>query len=292
MITPWRVAWLRTRSEPAIRPATPSMPTLEENRRLWREVYAWQDGGDEWSAAWGGPEFQWAVTVLPRIQRFLPAGLVVEIGCGFGRWTRFLKDHCERLVAVDLSDRCIEACRKRFAADPGMRFVLTDGTTLGQVAAGSVDLVFSFDSLVHADCAVLEAYLEEIATVLKPEGAAFIHHSNVGEYREVLDGIRSVQGLEAELQRLGCWDDSLHLRDPGPSARWLARTAQTKGLRCITQELVPWGLGRLFIDAFSTLVRADSSHPRHNQVIHNDAFVQEIEHASRLARWYGKDRKD
>ncbi len=265
------------------------MPTLEENKRLWNELYHWNDSGNEWSAAWGGPSFQWIVTILPRIQRFLPATTLLEIGCGFGRWTDFLKDHCERLIAVDLSEQCIQACRRRFAGREHMHFHLTDGRSLRDVPAGSVDLVFSFDSLVHADPTVLDAYLAQLRDLLKPDGAAFLHHSNLGEYRGVLDKIRSVENLEQELAGLGCWDADLHLRDPGPSAQWLAHRAQAHGLRCITQEKVPWGLGHLFIDCFSTLVRAESRYVRENHVFRNTAFAQEMAHARRLSEHYGFD---
>ena len=51
------------------------------------------------------------------------------------------------------------------------------------VADRSVDFAFSFDSLVHADAEVLDAYAAELARTLAPDGVAFIHHSNLGAYR-------------------------------------------------------------------------------------------------------------
>ena len=36
--------------------------------------YAWPQGGDEWSVAWGGSEYVWFAVLLPRLLRFVPAG--------------------------------------------------------------------------------------------------------------------------------------------------------------------------------------------------------------------------
>lgn len=51
------------------------------------------------------------------------------------------------------------------------------------VADSSVDFAFSFDSLVYVEAEVLKGYLTELARVLKPDGVAFLHHSNLGAYQ-------------------------------------------------------------------------------------------------------------
>ena len=48
------------------------------------------------------------------------------------------------------------------------------------VEDGSIDFVFSFDSLVHVEADVLDAYLDQLARKLTPDGVGFIHHSNMG----------------------------------------------------------------------------------------------------------------
>src|SRR5438874_933751 len=92
------------------------MATIASNKAYWDGKYEWRDGGDEWSRPWGGVRLQWYGTLLPRIHSFVPTGTILEIGCGYGRWTQFLKDLCDRLLVVDLSERCIAACRTRFSA--------------------------------------------------------------------------------------------------------------------------------------------------------------------------------
>src|SRR5262249_27024356 len=154
------------------------------NLQSWNVHYAWPRQGEEWSQAWGGSEAQWYGTILPRVHALLPARRALEIGPGFGRWTHYLRDHCDSLVGVDLAQKCVDACRARFAGDPRLAFHANDGTSLAMVADGSVDFVFSFDTLVHAEREVVEAYLGEVARKLAPGGRGFVHHSNMGAYRE------------------------------------------------------------------------------------------------------------
>lgn len=49
--------------------------------------YDWKDSGEEWSAPWGNSAAQWFGTILPRTSQCLPAGTILEIAPGFGRWT-------------------------------------------------------------------------------------------------------------------------------------------------------------------------------------------------------------
>ena len=94
---------------------------------------------------------QWYGTLLPRIHRYLPTETILEIAPGFGRWTDFLKDHCRKPIVVDLSQKCIEACRERFKACSHIAYFVNDGQSLGMIEDHAVDFAFSFDSLVHAE---------------------------------------------------------------------------------------------------------------------------------------------
>ena len=139
------------------------MPTTEENLRSWSETYDWPEGGEEWSKVWGGSEAQWSFVIHPRIHLFLPTDTILEIAPGYGRWTQYLSPQCRRLVGVDLSATCVEACTRRFAQVPHASFQQNDGYSLAAIADHSIDFAFSFDSLVHAEQDVLAAYLREFA---------------------------------------------------------------------------------------------------------------------------------
>ena len=50
---------------------------------------------------------------------------------------------------------------------------MNDGQSLPMVADSSIDLAFSFDSLVHVEDDVMPSYLDELARVLSEDGVAF-----------------------------------------------------------------------------------------------------------------------
>ena len=92
------------------------MPSLTQNLSVWDETYDWARRGDEWSDAWGGVSHHWWTTLFPRLQGYVPAGRILEIAPGFGRWTHFLRDLCSELIIVDIAESAIAHCRERFAA--------------------------------------------------------------------------------------------------------------------------------------------------------------------------------
>ncbi len=256
------------------------MPTTDENISLWAN-YAWPNRGEEWSVAWGGSQSQWLRAIRPRVAPFLPAETILEIGTGFGRWTHYLKSECENLIGVDLSEKCIEHCRERFSEDPRVNFHINDGNSLAMIEDGSIDLVFSFDSLVHCQTDVLEAYLSQLATKLKPNGVGFIHHSNLASYRTYYSVKRMIPRGKGLLWRLGILDND-GLRASDVSAASFELLAQKSGLQCISQELVNWGSRRL-IDCFSIFTRHDSIWSRANVVIENPGFMKEAEQIRELS---------
>jgi SAM-dependent methyltransferase len=217
------------------------MPSLEENLRHWNATYAWTDGGEAWSEVWGGSAVQWHESILPRIRALLPVRRGLEIACGFGRWSRFLRPWCDELVLTDLAPRCVEACGVRFRTDRGVEARLSDGRTFPGVPDRSLDFVFSFDSLVHADLDGVGSYVEELARTLSPNGSAFLHHSNFGAVLSATPGA---------LNR--------HWRSEDVDAEAVASVSRTAGLVCARQEIVDWG-GVEDCDCFSVIVRPESS---------------------------------
>jgi SAM-dependent methyltransferase len=240
--------------------------------------YDWKSAGEEWSAPWGTSAAQWFGAILPRIEDCLAADTILEIAPGFGRWTHYLKDYCQQLFIVDRSAECIEACRLRFAADPRVRCYLNDGRSLSMIPDGSVDFVFSFDSLVHPNRDVIEAYLQELGRKLKAGGKGFIHHSNFGEYanslRERLPEAVTKPLIKAKIL------DWAHHRNPSMSADLFCSLCTQHGLHCVSQELVNWR-GRRLIDCFSVFVRSDSIEQESTNIIRNPNFMRE---AARIRR--------
>ena len=252
------------------------MPTVKENLRMWNAAYHWKDQGEEWSQGLGGSDLFWTSTLLPRINSFLPSKTILEIAPGMGRWTKYLKQQCDRLIIVDLSPKCIEACRQRFSMDNHISYYVNDGKSLDMIEDSSIDFVFSFDSLVHADLITLEAYLNQLSVKLRADGIGFIHHSNLNRYkifnyfpRGVLNGER--------INRIICW------RDPGVSAKLFEQLCIKAKLQCLSQELVVWAAPRLFTDVLSMFRKGGCGTKSGNQVCKNRNFMKQCDLLSRLA---------
>ena len=247
--------------------------------------YDWRKAGEEWSAPWGSSAAQWSGTIFPRIRECLPAGTILEIAPGFGRWTHYLKDYCNVLWAVDKSSNCIEACQQRFASVSHVRCVLNDGRSLSMVADGSIDFVFSFDSLVHPDRDVIEAYLRQLGTKVKIGGKGFIHHSNFGEYvnspRERLPEFLAKPLIKAKIL------DWAHHRNPGMTAELFRALCAEHGLHCISQELVNWR-GKRLIDCLSLFERSDSAQKESTKIIRNPNFMREAARIRKGSRSRGE----
>lgn len=238
------------------------MATLTENIAYWEKACSWVDGGDEWSSAWGGPTIQWYGSILPRISAYLPAGVILEIAPGFGRWTTFLQEHCHSLKAVDSSKRCVAFCRKKFRMLKNISVYRNNGKDLEMIPSNSIDFVFSFDSFVHFDLNVVERYIAEISRTLKDGGTGFIHHSN-----------------------LACCYSLIHnsgWRSSDVSHKSFEEVCRRQGLSCVLQEVVPWGPDKdVLTDCFSLFIK--SKQKSQNMVIENFSFAHEIEFLRNIA---------
>ncbi len=256
------------------------MPSIEDNLKTWDEVYDWSARGEEWSASWGGPSSQWKWTIFPRISSLVPVSTILEIAPGAGRWTHYLRGLCENLIIVDLSKRCIEMCKARFSDSRNITYYVNDGTSLNMVKDHSIDFVFSFDSLVHADAKVMQAYLLELSTKLKRDGIGLIHHSNLGACWNYFQ--RFAELSEQEREWLGLKDD---WRARDMTAALFEEYAADVELPCISQEIINWS-NHHFTDCISIFAPKASKWARLNVVQHNQGMQDEMRHAARLSKLY------
>lgn len=221
---------------------------------------------------------------MPRINRFLPTGTILEIAPGGGRWTQFLNRFCDRLIGVDLSPVCIDICQRRFSADPRREFHVNDGCSLEMVKDRSIDFVFCFDSLVHAEADAVDGYLRQLVRKLTPDGAGFIHHSNLGDcQRPFMEKFLPERVKELFIRR--GYLESSHLRAPSMTARRFEESCTAAGLQCISQELINWRGSRL-IDCLSTFTLPGSRWAQPNQRRANTKFMSEAAAIASYARLY------
>lgn len=263
------------------------MPDLDAIRETWNRAAGWTSGGDEWSGPWGGSESLWWGTLLPRIHAFVPTGVVLELGPGEGRWSRYLRGLADELILVDVAEHCVETCGRLFAGDPSVSCHLGDGRSLAMLADHSVDFAFSFDSLVHAEADVLESYAHELGRTLKPDGVAFLHTSNMAHYRRAAAIARAVPlrlrrrlTLHGLLVYEGAW------RAESASADKLARFCADAGLACVGQELIAWHYGRHLTDVISLLTPVGSRWERPKRVVRNRGFMAEARVRAGLVTLY------
>ena len=231
------------------------MPDVEWNRVAWNE--GWGNSGDEWSEAWGGASAQWHGSIYPRICNFLPAQRVLEIGPGRGRWSQFLLRHCTEYFGVDLSENCVASCRSRFAATSKAHFLATDGKSLQMVPDGSIDFVFSYDSLVHAELDVLQEYIWQIEQKLTATGIAFLHHSNAAS-----DGIDRNQVEQ-------------NFRGRSVSASLVRQLIEDVNGWPLIQEEINWG-GPSRIDCHTTFCKSTFKRSVFRS-LQNDSFMAEAD---------------
>ena len=128
---------------------------------------------------WGDPESipplrfirdRW---VIPYVR---PDETGLEIGPGGGRWTRYLLGF-QTLYVVDYYMELLRELRKNLD-EPNMVFVKNNGNDFPSIPDDAVDFIFSFGTFVHLDRPIIEAYLGNMARVLKPGGIAAIQYSD------------------------------------------------------------------------------------------------------------------
>lgn len=95
---------------------------------------------------------------------------IVDLGCGTGRMSRFLRDRFNTVIGTDVSKEMIETA-KRDHSDTDISFFATSGVDLAPIQSESVDVVFSFATLQHVSSktAVIQN-LKECFRVLKTGG--------------------------------------------------------------------------------------------------------------------------
>ena len=263
------------------------MPTIKQNRELWDKDHHWDKLGDEWSQPWGGTDMEWYFAILPRIHAFVPTGTILEIAPGFGRWTQFLAKLCNKLIVVDLSEKCILHCREAFSAYSHITCHVNDGKSLNMIEDESVDFIFSFDSLVHVEEDAIESYLNQLGKKLKQNGVGFMHHSNIGVYKDHYSLLRRIPDSRIvwALEKYGIIESD-YLRAHSMTASKFKWYAEKAGLKCLSQEIINWVATNKLIDCISIFTRKDSKVTCRDEVIRNKNFRKEVRQIKRLSRLY------
>jgi cyclopropane fatty-acyl-phospholipid synthase-like methyltransferase len=112
---------------------------------------------------------------------------VVDLGCGWGTFELALADRVAEVVGVDFSERAIDFCQRRLAADPrpNVSFVQADAGATG-LASGAYDLVIAADLFEHLYPADATRVAAEAHRLLVPRGRFAVWTPHRGHVLEVL----------------------------------------------------------------------------------------------------------
>jgi SAM-dependent methyltransferase len=92
--------------------------------------------------------------------------LLLDFGCGSGRWVGYFRDLGATYRGVDISDEMVAICRGRY---PSLDFASMDGFSV-PAPSESFDYVFSIGVLHHNRRHEQDLLLNEITRVIKPGG--------------------------------------------------------------------------------------------------------------------------
>jgi SAM-dependent methyltransferase len=106
-------------------------------------------------------------------------GHAVEIGSGLGRICLALADHFDEVTGIDIAPSMVERATD-LVDNPKVHFELGDGTTLSNLADGSVDFLLTFTVFQHQPTTDhLAGYLREAGRVLRPGGVIAAQWNNI-----------------------------------------------------------------------------------------------------------------
>jgi SAM-dependent methyltransferase len=128
------------------------------------------DRGKDVNARW----FDQLESVRAELERFAPAGRVLELACGTGLWTERLARHARELTAVDASPETIRVARGRLAAaELTARVRLVEADLFAWRPEREFDVVFFAFWLSHVPPARFDAFWEMVRAALAPGGRVF-----------------------------------------------------------------------------------------------------------------------
>jgi ubiquinone/menaquinone biosynthesis C-methylase UbiE len=139
-------------------------------------------------------------------------GSVVEVGCGSGRITAYLRGLGVNAFGIDLSPAMVDVAQRE---NPGLRFEVGSMTDLDLTDA-SVDGLVAWYSLIHIPDAEVGGVLKHFQRVVRPGGPVLIAF-HVGD-----ESVLKTQGYGGHPMNL-----YVHRRQPDRVAAWLKEAGFT-----------------------------------------------------------------
>ena len=97
---------------------------------------------------------------------------VLDYGCGPGLLAKEVAAKVEKIYACDISKGVLE-CARILNSAPNLEYILPD--EIDKIADESLDVVFSFATVLHLSSEIFETVLEICRKKLKPRGKLILH---------------------------------------------------------------------------------------------------------------------
>jgi len=153
------------------------------------------DHGPETNARW----FADAAKAQDALERFGPAGDVLELACGTGLWTQRLAPHATGVTALDGSPEMLALCRTR-VSDPHVKCVQAD--LFVWEPDRTYDVCFFGFWLSHVPEERFDEFWEKVRRAVGPGGRVFFVDSLRSDKASAVDHRLSDRNDETMLRRL------------------------------------------------------------------------------------------
>lgn len=110
--------------------------------------------------------------------------IMIELGCGAGRMTKFLSYSTKKLYAMDISQGILNKAIERIGSRKNVEFIVSPGD-FSFLPEYSIDIIFSVAVFQHANEESVEYYLKDGATTLK-QGGYFIFQIPISSQHETI----------------------------------------------------------------------------------------------------------
>jgi SAM-dependent methyltransferase len=132
----------------------------------------YRDVGGRSSDATRAAQYDWfKTTLLRRIQRVIPSGRYLEIGCGEGPSLAAARDAGYEVTGIDLAANAVRFAQEKYALDA--RCVRLEDL---QEPDGTFDVVYTYHTIEHVTD--LRSFLDNASRLLKPGGWLFVGTEN------------------------------------------------------------------------------------------------------------------
>lgn len=140
---------------------------------------------------------------------------VLDVACGEGYGAAMVAENADRVVGVDISTDAVRHARIRYSHQANLEFIPASCDCL-PFADASFDLAISFETIEHIE--TQQAFIAELARVLRPDGVLLISSPNKRLYSDAHD-------YHNEFHVRELYRDELEdlLREAFPNRSWLGQ---------------------------------------------------------------------